>query len=375
MTQKRKNFESHGLGMRVWNSGRAAYGAAKTIQAAWKGYKQRKTQKKKTGIANRRIAKYTNKKKKKFNMNTAAQFGSNKSFAVLKYKPTKASRLSKMLTEPATYEIINPFQIFSANVLHQTNRQTIKTLGGNFGGRAYGGSNDEILTTYNAAISSLALSGLPFAAGYRSVKYGIDSYNGYWEFTNQMQANTEVDIYDLVSKVTKPAYTDPAADWTSGLVDQGQTANAGNAFNYQPRASPTTSKQFNITWKIIKRTRLVLSPGQLHQHSFSFQPKRYLDMEYVQTYEQIKGITCATMFVLRGAPSDDTIGLATGTVYMTPQKISGWVKHTYKSHVLGLLARNNNYINNLSDAVLTTTDVINEESGAVVNVLTATNIA
>lgn len=348
--------------------------AATAIQSVYRGYMGRQAAKrmgKQVATANtsRRGGSYTKtttkKKRKKYSKTYEARVGSKKSYAGLTYKRTKPSAYLKMLTQPAVTEDINQFQVMSNPGVSESNKQVITNV------LQFLNGSDFIAIQANMYQTALATSAQAPTAFDQSFKLGIDAYTCQFEFVNMVQTQIEVDIYEVISKVTKPSFTDPVTDWQTGLTAQEGANIVTTSLAF--KSKPTLSKLFNINWKIIKKTSIVMSPGELHQHTFNFQVNRQIDTQYYQTYGQIRGISGSIFFVSRGSPVDSIRGLTSGNVQPGPVKISGWIKRLFKTRALALLPRNNKYTNNLSAAALTNAYTINEEAGTSTDVIGIAN--
>nr|WAE43009.1 MAG: capsid protein [Cressdnaviricota sp.] len=208
--------------------------------------------------------------------------------------------------------------------------------------------------------------------GYLAQKFWMKTLNLAIRFTNQAPSLCEMEIWDVVSKVTKLVYTSPEADWATGLVDQ-KGANPATA-NTVLATVPTSLKFFNENWKVVKRTRLALGSGRTHDHNWNFYLNRILDGEYFQKYAQIRGITGASMFVCRGLPLDASNTAAVGNITTAPVKLVGYAHFKYNYSALLPYPKNN-----FSSTTITTGNANlyeeNDISGLVENVMTAANIA
>ena len=294
-----------------------------------------------------------------------ARVGSTESHANLSYKPGKAMKYLKLLSQPATWESIDQFQAISDPTLNNNNKQLITVPTTFFTG------TDFTTISANLFVTGQTTNAVAPSTFDQSFKLGIDGFACTFEFVNMVQTQAEIDIYEVISKITKPAYVSPATDWQTGMT--AQEGPGVYTISSALRSCPTESKAFNMTWKIIKKTTIELAPGELHKHTFVFKPKRQLDTEYYYTYNQIKGITGAIMMVFRGTPVDAVRGLSLGSVQQSPIKISGWYKRTYKTRELALLPRNNVFINNISGAVQANAYTINEEAGTSTDVIGIAN--
>lgn len=130
---------------------------------------------------------------------------------------------------------------------------------------------------------------------------------------NSSSTNSTLMVYDIVCrKDCNSANTgSPNGAWQVGIDDAG-----GSSTDYKIIGSvPTESVLFNEYYKIVQRTRVSLSPGQMHRHEVSYNPNKVLSGEYLNnvTYG-IAGITIGTMVVQYGMPAHDSTTSTSVTV-------------------------------------------------------------
>jgi len=187
-----------------------------------------------------------------------------------------------------------------------------------------------------------------------------------------------VTIYDCISKVTKGTKSDPQSDWAAGLA---ATAHGGTASsNARIGAKPVISKNFNINWKIVGRNTYTLNGGQRLEHKFLFTPRRLVDMEYFNGFEQIRGITHCTFAVAYGSIYDDlhsdavnAVTTTTGIGY-TQAKLVGIWESAYTCRVGTQGSRFTVYDTNLNSTG-TNKYVQGEDDGGVSNLATVTEFS
>lgn len=148
-------------------------------------------------------------------------------------------------------------------------------------------------------------------------------------FTNQSNGNAFVDIYDLACRRDSSGSNEPTTVWTNGLTATSNTFNSSaNVANggINPEyigSTPFMSQEFCRLWKVLKVTRLCLAGGETAEHVTNLYPNKKFNMLNTQsgTTEYFKGLSHATMMVVRGQPSDEasdgTIGLTTPQVVWT----------------------------------------------------------
>ena len=288
-------------------------------------------------------AKTKTQTKKKESIIKSPPTGISNSFCNVKYKPSKGYYTEVKITNASTYEIIT-----QGGILRTPTLQNVAS-----GMIAYGnlGTNyvDMLKLFTQMQKQTNAVSQPDISTWNHSYKIVIENMRLETLYRNQSPVLAMVDIYDLVSKVTKPTMTDPALDWSQGLVNQ-ETANV--LLPTFPSAVPTASKLFNINWKIIKRTRLQLVPGREHKHVFVFTPRRIIDTEYAATFGQIRGITTVRMMVSKGGLADDfqnnTTPISTIKVNIEPTKIIWLDQAKFTTRMVSVLPRNGYQVNNQS---------------------------
>lgn len=153
----------------------------------------------------------------------------------------------------------------------------------------------------------------------RGFKVILDSSITKTMIGNMTSVGCIFDVYDVVAKRDINQVNGdngPIATWERGLLQQ-QAANTvpGDFVNAQSQvgmvgAVPTASKAFNYLWRIAKRTRVELGPGQTHEHVFVHKPNRLLDTDrlYIQgesgtgnsVYQALGGLTHRILIVARG---------------------------------------------------------------------------
>lgn len=130
---------------------------------------------------------------------------------------------------------------------------------------------------------------------------------------NSSSTNSTLVLYDIVCrKDCNSANTgSPNGAWQVGIDDAG-----GSSTDYKIIGSiPTESVLFNDYYKIVQRTRISLSPGQMHRHEVTYNPNKVLSGEYLSnvTYG-LAGITCGVMVVQYGMPAHDSTTATSVTV-------------------------------------------------------------
>lgn len=211
-----------------------------------------------------------------------------------------------------------------------------------------------------------------------SVKFFLQSSRSTCKIVNQSPANGLVRLYHLVSKVTKVTFVSPETDWATGLVNESkyQSVNLGTAplLSY-PGSKPTTSKLFNINWKIINVKTAQMMPGQEITDVWTMVHNKVVDTQYFQTYSQVAGITQCIMMVYSGALGDSANSTSIGNISLAPLKLISSCEQIIETKALSPFQTSSYQ----DTTPYTTADanfyVVQDESGAVVNTQTATNYA
>lgn len=119
---------------------------------------------------------------------------------------------------------------------------------------------------------------------------------------NQFPGNCEVEIYDIVCK--RDNSLTPGQAWATGIQDESN--NAGVSQGFYVGIYPQMSALFNVNYKVVKKTRVVLGGGQSHVHYYRHIPNRIMNAEILQNGAlNYKGYTTFQMVVASGLPDND----------------------------------------------------------------------
>ena len=294
--------------------------------------------------------------------------GITRSFHSISYKPTKMGKMAKYMLESSTYEQIDTRGVQSV----------IGTQGTTFGfqmcyGKAVGMAVDgpSMISLFNAAQTNALggyITGQQYIGGNDNAGYKmfIDSVETDLNITNQAQCDSFVSIYTLMSKNTADDGQTPEADWSNGL--QSATVGVGTAGNTLfPGAVPTTSKDFNIRWKVVHEQKLMLGSGASHIHTTKIKYGRLVDMEYFDSHVTVKGITYVHMIVWRGQPVDDG---TLNNITTAPVKLIMLKKIKYKTRLVSPTQRNYKQVDN-QEAGLTKAIFMDQDGGGISDLLVA----
>lgn len=104
----------------------------------------------------------------------------------------------------------------------------------------------------------------------------IHSVKAKHYFTNICNATIQIMLYNITVKsgISGSTPMDPYTLWTQGLTNETASSVAT-----QVDQVPTASNQFNKFFKIRRRSRVFLKPGETYIHFVSIQPRMWLNYE------------------------------------------------------------------------------------------------
>jgi len=250
-------------------------------------------------------------------------------------------------TSPAGLQNVNTYFIHNT----QTDIQAMWTNGSAF---------------YASGAVSNPISATPTVTGYKVSKFNLKRTHIKMELTNQSPSIANIELWTVMSKVTKPAYKSPGTDWTDGLADQdGATVNLTTGVGLRP----TQSKLFNMNWKVKSVKKIQLMGGETHTHNSDFKVNRYIDSEYFNTYEQIRGITVVTFMIQWGQIADTINAANIGNITCTPTKVIASVQKVYTYSMVNIFPKNFTVASTaLAQEPQPLLYVVNEEAGNILNV-------
>ena len=240
--------------------------------------------------------------------------GTTKSYTSVSNEKYKLPKIIHEITSPTTKETLTGFGVTS-----NENFQGVSSIP-----QWRGGLLNDLALTINNSMSYLnvlntTLSSPSLQSGQFVFKVVLDHLNTITSFTNEGFSNIELEIYDVISKVNSDAYNSPHDSWSQGLANQSLGTFVSHLYPY---AVPTTSKDFNITWKIVKKTIVELGSGRGHTHTFEHKCNKIFDSQMIYNYQLVKDVTTATMIVVRGTPADSSLTAAIGNVALSPVKLA-----------------------------------------------------
>ena len=250
--------------------------------------------------------------------------GMSKSSDVTVYKHKKKQNIpavTKLLFSPFTVESLTT----TGSICGISTQNAFIATPYNFSSNSGIGSPKSITYAMDKSLSYINAAGnttssAKITPGQQSFKFEVSSLNTTLLLQNQAQYQCDLDIYDLVSKVTDELLYDPTLAWTQGLTNIGKGSSPNAGFLY---SVPTTSKVFNTQWRVNKKTSVSLGAGTSHQHTWDFKPNVIIDSEYFNTNTVVKGLSHCVMVVLRSQLADDANSQSIGKIGTSRGKIIG----------------------------------------------------
>lgn len=171
----------------------------------------------------------------------------------------------------------------------------------------------------------------------------ITKCNCYVNMTNQGPTSCEFVLYWLTPKQSERSFQDPLSLWSNGLSAAAKNSSfvkSRNAIN----CKPTESRDFNFSYTIVKKVVGKLDPGQEQKIQTAFSPKRFIDLDYLNDFQLIKGMQLIPMLVTKGVAADcvtldSTLNNVPGPtslnsdVTTTRTKITGVYTNTYSGYI------------------------------------------
>lgn len=143
---------------------------------------------------------------------------------------------------------------------------------------------------------------------YSTSRVLIERIEGEHLIANAASSACIMFLYDVIARRDSAiASFDPSTTVLTGIDDEGGTNTDYNTVG----ATPQGSDMFNQFYKIVQTTRIVLAPGGIHRHNFTFDPNRPLHGAVVK--ELVANANCAvkdlsifTMVRFYGQPAHDS---------------------------------------------------------------------
>lgn len=154
------------------------------------------------------------------------------------------------------------------------------------------------------------------STGQNSAKAFLESAHARALITNAETTNVHFTIYDCMARLDGGALnTDPAATFLAGNVDAVGGAAADATI---PGTSPFSNPRFVEAFKVLKKTDVILAPGQTHQHNMHYAPNRLISNER-QVISGVgsgplAGLTVWPMIIQHGTPVHGLAALTSVTL-------------------------------------------------------------
>lgn len=261
------------------------------------------------------------------------------------YKPMKDAKLHKMLGNKAIYEVISPITLLGTNALQCAtgdglNAELANVYNGPGIGTLYNKAATAYVTMSDAGTANQYIGQAYNTSSSQSKKFALQSARYTITLSNQAPSTAKVTIYVLQCKNSNSFATNPWERWNEGLSETKVGAGSLTADLAKfPQCKPTSSKSFNVHYKIVKKVNVDLHAGADHEHSFAFKAGRVIDTQYANDFAEIRGITHKFMIVARGSVADSANTKNAGIVTTTDVKIVGTVKQTYVSNLVNFWPR------------------------------------
>lgn len=187
---------------------------------------------------------------------------------------------------------------------------------------------------------------------------------------NQSNSDCILWIYDLmIREEVGGAGLNPLLDWKQGIIDEGGAVDDWLI----PYSTPYQSKKFTQRWRVLKVRKFTLSSGAIHQHRIEMYPKHKINAERVNNTASagtgtgggiigVRGMTSTCMFVTLGGLVNDTVSTVNVGTAATGLDILSVVKYDF----MGIGADQTLYSKTSSFGTITTAELMNEKTGAVV---------
>lgn len=366
----KRKFSGTGNSLRKKGKFRNYYNLAVTAgsAAAYAGqalYKKWKAQ----GKPKRAMSKTTTKTRPTTSKMIVAKSGQSQSYTNISYKKHKHSSVMNYLTQPTLYKRIGTVALTST-----VSKQGVMNLWScNITGKASIGSYEGInIENFYAALQvkpdGTQEAGFPVLSTTTStnLKMYIQNCNIKVDLTNCSQLDGIIEIYDCMSKQSADDLNGPTQDWFDGIADE-VAPGFGAASSATVGYTPTQVKQFNIKWKVVKRTKVYMAGGQTHLHTFNFNVNRMVDMAYLNQVVVIKGITYASFVVFRGQPVTDG---TTNNIAHGPMKIAAIINSSMTGRMINAVAKK--IITVDFQETLTKQQFMDQDGGGIADALAAT---
>jgi len=202
----------------------------------------------------------------------------------------------------------------------------------------------------------------------KTLRFLFESVNAQVRLSNAGTTTQEVYIYDILCK--SGTSVTALACWINGLSDQSTAPPVAGSISSVLTAGtvgclPTMSQYFNQFYSIKKRTRLILSQGQMHTHTVNLTPNKIFDSELLESSDSfLSGLSVVTMFVSIGMPDNDSVVKTNATVTTGSGALDFVMTKTLKYTFIQDAQQNTYGISNLPLTYTTAESVFNIGNGS-----------
>lgn len=205
-------------------------------------------------------------------------------------------------------------ELLAPNLINRNGAGTISTTSGLQAQQLIGSYFDvvDIQNAFNAISQG--------ATGNNSGKIALQSLHSTHLYTNSCSNNTHMTIYDCIARHDG---SDTNTSPTNVIQLGGADITGGGVNDYlTPGTSPFNNPRFTSSYKIVKQTPVILSPGQTHVHRVNYQVNKILNKERIVTSDlagPVGDITMYTFIIIHGTPAHEVA--AENTVSLSLAKI------------------------------------------------------
>lgn len=351
-------------------------GGSSTQEGTNKKRKMNKPSGKRKASRKKSKKKYKQKESKTINASGFEGYGT---YSSLTYKKPKMAKTLTWSKQPITYEQLASWAVASSSSFDQGKSQ-ISGINSDPGTGICGSA--QLIELYerhakmrnNTGPAWISLDGDNANLAYNSIY--LQKVSIQYTMTNQAPTSVDAELFIVQRKISLRTHVVNLAlnDWSNGLT-KAQADGSVNVSNFLYN-DPTSSKQFNLNWSIVKRIRVKLEPGQEAKHTHVFNVRRLIDMSHASNYAGgIKGIAHESFIVAKGPVTDSSNTFAAGSISTARVKIVGVQKITYQAYAVQNYPR----IVYQATANVSTGNAalysIADAAGTVINTETATNYA
>lgn len=306
------------------------------------------------------------RQKRRFRKSKIIQGGFRKSFTLLKRGGKKSAKLASLVGRLGGDRHSVSRGAFTVNLTTAGNQAVVSKVFQRY--TSPNGLNGTFIKDEFASMSSTVTGDCIFKKS-TFLKYDIVSASNTVSY---------LDIYDIEYKDNMPYNTDyfyPHEMWRDAIDINFANATSTDYLRAQEPIPPKWPlNQFSQNCRIVKKSRIVLNPGQVHTHTYN----RKLNRRFYRAngdhgdeqggapatpYDVMKGWTYGTMFVLNSTPVS-SIGDSTQVNFGLAKVNITW-QHRSIFYQITNATRAINYYPNNDDGLATIADpqVMNDDSG------------